>query len=177
MATHQDLRPTASDEPEYEIDSFELLWEQHKGKIIGGAVALLLFAVWAHDIARQRARHPTIVSRRPCDDVVEVLGAQNLRATLKGAGVLKAAATPLTGSVSAVSVGITDGTPMLDLAYVEDVRAETDMNVVMTGAGGFVEVQGTAEGAPFSEEELLSLLKLAKDGVSKLVALQKAAVA
>ena len=59
------------------------------GAIIGGAVALLLFAVWAHDIARQRARHPTIVSRRPCDDVVEVLGAQNLRATLKGAGVLK----------------------------------------------------------------------------------------
>jgi len=59
------------------------------GAIIGGAVALLLFGAWAHDIARQRARHPTIVSRRPYDDVVEVLGAQNLRATLKGAGLLK----------------------------------------------------------------------------------------
>ena len=56
---------------------------------------------------------------------------------------------PLTGSVAAVSVGIVDGEPMLDLCYEEDVRAETDMNVVMTGDGEFIEVQGTAEGAPF----------------------------
>ena len=63
-------------------------------------------------------------------------------------------ATPLIDSVSAVSVGIIDGEPMLDLAYVEDVRAETDMNVVVTGRGLFVEVQGTAEGAPFDRREL-----------------------
>ena len=66
---------------------------------------------------------------------------------------------------------------MIDLDYVEDSGAQTDANFVITGAGGLVEVQGTAEGAPFSEEELLALLKLAKGGVGKLVALQKAAVA
>src|SRR6201994_2776817 len=70
-------------------------------------------------------------------------------------------ATSLIDTVSAVSVGIIDGTPMLDLAYVEDVRAETDMNVVVTGRGLFVEVQGTAEGAPFDRNELNLLLDLA----------------
>jgi ribonuclease PH len=90
---------------------------------------------------------------------------------------IAASATPLLGSVSAVSVGIIDGTPMLDLPYVEDVRAETDMNVVMTGTGGFVEVQGTAEGAPFSREELDALLALAAAGNAQLARLQASALA
>jgi ribonuclease PH len=82
-------------------------------------------------------------------------------------------AVPLTDSVAAVSVGIIDGAPMLDLAYVEDVRAETDMNVVVTGRGQFVEVQGTAEGAPFDRAELDSLLDLAVAGASDLSAIQR----
>lgn len=86
-------------------------------------------------------------------------------------------ATPLIDSVSAVSVGIIDGTPMLDLAYVEDVRAETDMNVVVTGRGLFVEVQGTAEGAPFDRTELNSLLDLALAGTTELAAIQTAVLA
>lgn len=76
-------------------------------------------------------------------------------------------------SVAAVSVGIIDGQPMLDLAYTEDVRAETDMNVVVTGSGEFVEVQGTAEGAAFSREELNELLDLALAGTAELSAIQK----
>ncbi|MDH6180458.1 ribonuclease PH [Microbacteriaceae bacterium SG_E_30_P1] len=79
-------------------------------------------------------------------------------------------------SVAAVSVGIVDGEPLLDLAYVEDVRAETDMNVVMTGRGLFVEVQGTAEGAPFDRRELDSLLDLALSGGTELTALQTSAL-
>ncbi|GAA4351234.1 ribonuclease PH [Microbacterium rhizosphaerae] len=79
-------------------------------------------------------------------------------------------------SVSAVSVGIIDGTPMLDLAYVEDVRAETDMNVVVTGRGLFVEVQGTAEGAPFDKRELDQLLELGVDGCGQLRDLQTTAL-
>jgi ribonuclease PH len=86
-------------------------------------------------------------------------------------------AKPLLDSVSAVSVGIIDGVPMLDLAYVEDVRAETDMNVVVTGRGLFVEVQGTAEGAPFDRVELNSLLDLALGGTTSLADFQKAALA
>jgi len=82
-------------------------------------------------------------------------------------------ATPLTDSVAAVSVGIVDGRPMLDLAYVEDVRAETDMNVVVTGSGLFVEVQGTAEGAPFDRSELGLLLDLAVAGGADLTAIQR----
>jgi ribonuclease PH len=81
-------------------------------------------------------------------------------------------ATPLIDSVSAVSVGIIDGVPMLDLAYTEDVRAETDMNVVITGRGLFVEVQGTAEAAPFDRSELNSLLDLALGGTTDLTKLQ-----
>src|SRR3954465_3481821 len=84
---------------------------------------------------------------------------------------------PLTGSGAAASVGIIDGVPMLDLPYEEDVRAETDMNVVMNGAGGFVEVQGTAEGAPFSRAELDELLALATSGNAELARLQAAALA
>ncbi len=85
-------------------------------------------------------------------------------------------AKPIIDSVSAVSVGIIDGVPMLDLAYVEDVRAETDMNVVVTGRGLFVEVQGTAEGAPFDRAELNSLLDLALGGTATLAEFQKAAL-
>lgn len=83
----------------------------------------------------------------------------------------------LTDSISAISVGIIDGVPMLDLPYVEDVRAETDMNVVRTGTGGLVEVQGTAEGAPFSRAELDELLTLAEVGTDRLKEIQLAAVA
>jgi ribonuclease PH len=72
-----------------------------------------------------------------------------------------------------VSVGIIDGVPMLDLPYVEDVRAETDMNVVVTGSGKFVEVQGTAEGAPFDRDELNKLLDLALLGTEQLAAIQR----
>jgi len=82
----------------------------------------------------------------------------------------------LKDSVSAVSVGIIDGAPMLDLAYVEDVRAETDMNVVVTGSGHFVEVQGTAEGAPFDRAELDALLDFALGGCLDLAALQRSAL-
>src|SRR5215211_332162 len=84
---------------------------------------------------------------------------------------------PLTGSVAAVSVGIIDGSPRLDLPYEEDVRAETDMNIVMTGAGSFVEVQGTAEGAAFSRAELDALLALGEKGCADLTTLQQDALA
>ncbi|MFT4189045.1 MAG: ribonuclease PH [Aeromicrobium sp.] len=83
---------------------------------------------------------------------------------------------PLKDSVAAVSVGIVDGVPMLDLPYVEDVRAETDMNVVMTGSGSFVEVQGTAEGAPFDKAELDALLDLAATGCAQLTRWQHEAL-
>jgi ribonuclease PH len=83
---------------------------------------------------------------------------------------------PIIDSVAAVSVGIIDGEPMLDLAYVEDVRAETDMNVVVTGRGLFVEVQGTAEGAPFDRTELNNLLDLALAGANSLAEYQRAAL-
>ncbi len=92
----------------------------------------------------------------------------------KAHGAIKASANALTGSISAVSVGIIDGIPMLDLPYEEDVRAETDMNVVMTGTGHFVEVQGTAEKAAFSKAELDALLELAAGGNSELARLQAA---
>jgi ribonuclease PH len=82
--------------------------------------------------------------------------------------LLKASRDPLTGSVAAVSVGIVGGVPMLDLCYEEDVRAETDMNVVCTADGKFVEVQGTAEGKPFDRAELDALLDLAAAGCKEL---------
>ena len=91
--------------------------------------------------------------------------------------ILPAKANPLIDSVSAISVGIIDGTPMLDLPYTEDVRAETDMNVVVTGSGKFVEVQGTAEGAPFDRDELNSLLDLALEGTAELAQIQREALA
>ena len=84
---------------------------------------------------------------------------------------------PLRDHVAAVSCGIHKGTPVLDLDYAEDSGAETDANFVLTGSGGLVEVQATAEGKPFSETELSELLRLAKAGVGELVALQKRAIA
>jgi ribonuclease PH len=82
----------------------------------------------------------------------------------------------LTGSVAAVSVGVVDGEPLLDLCYTEDVSAGTDMNVVMTGDGRYVEVQGTAEGVPFDRAEFDALLALAERGCAELTALQLAAL-
>ncbi|HEY9142992.1 MAG TPA: ribonuclease PH [Arenimonas sp.] len=84
---------------------------------------------------------------------------------------------PVIGAVAAVSVGIWQGTPVLDLDYREDSGCDTDMNVVMNDGGGFIEVQGTAEGHAFRRDELDALLALAEQGVSELVALQRAALA
>lgn len=86
------------------------------------------------------------------------------------------AGSPLRDHVAAVSCGIYNGNPVLDLDYAEDSEADTDANFVMTGNGGIIEVQGTAEKTPFSEAQLLELLALAKKGVAKLVDLQKMAV-
>ena len=85
-------------------------------------------------------------------------------------------ASPIRDFVAAISVGMVQGTPLLDLEYVEDAGCDTDMNVVMTAAGGFVEVQGTAEGAPFSRAEMQALLALAEQGIAALVAMQRAAL-
>jgi ribonuclease PH len=89
----------------------------------------------------------------------------------------KMAAHPLTGQCAAISVGIVDALPLLDLDYSEDVRAEVDMNVVMTGEGKFVEVQGTAEGAAFSRGELDDLLGLAEHGITQIFSLQREVLA
>ena len=94
----------------------------------------------------------------------------------KAHGAISPEAKALTDSVSAISVGIIDGVPMLDLPYEEDVRAETDMNVVMTGSGRFVEIQGTAEREAFTKAELDALLDLAVSGNATLAALQAAAL-
>ncbi|MDQ2778646.1 MAG: ribonuclease PH [Pseudomonadota bacterium] len=85
--------------------------------------------------------------------------------------------TPIRDFVAAVSVGVVQGTPLLDLEYVEDAGCDTDMNVVMTGSGGFVEVQGTAEGEPFSRAEMDALLALAAKGIGELNAAQRQALA
>jgi ribonuclease PH len=85
-------------------------------------------------------------------------------------------ASPLRDAVAAVSVGVVQGTPLLDLEYTEDSACDTDMNVVMTGSGGFVEVQGTAEGVPFSRAEMDQLLALADQGIRELVQLQRRAL-
>ena len=89
----------------------------------------------------------------------------------------KLKANPIKDAVAAVSVGIVNGLPLLDLEYTEDSSCDTDMNVVMTGAGGFVELQGTAEGAAFSQAEMNALLVLAAKGIGELVAAQAAALA
>ncbi|MEX2293765.1 MAG: ribonuclease PH [Acidimicrobiales bacterium] len=90
---------------------------------------------------------------------------------LVGSGTIKA--HPLTAFCGAVSVGIVKGTPVLDLPYVEDSTAEVDMNVVMTSLGGFVEVQGTAEGAPYSRDDLDTMLRLAEGGILELIEMQR----
>ena len=87
------------------------------------------------------------------------------------------AKSPIRDFVAAVSVGVVQGTPLLDLEYAEDSTCDTDMNVVMTGSGGFVEVQGTAEGAPFTRAEMDALLALADKGIRELIAEQRAALA
>ncbi|HJV67582.1 ribonuclease PH [Ideonella sp.] len=89
----------------------------------------------------------------------------------------KISTSPIQDAVAAVSVGIVGGTPLLDLEYIEDVSCDTDMNVVMTGKGGFVEVQGTAEGAPFSQAEMDQLMALAAQGIRDLVGAQRDALA
>ncbi|MFH1753876.1 MAG: ribonuclease PH [Candidatus Omnitrophota bacterium] len=83
---------------------------------------------------------------------------------------------PLNDHVAAISVGIIDGKPALDLNYEEDFKAEVDMNVVMTGSGKFIEVQGTAEGAPFTNKELTALIRIAKKGIGKVITAQKKAL-
>ena len=85
-------------------------------------------------------------------------------------------ASPVRDHVAAVSVGIHQGVPVLDLDYAEDSACDTDMNVVMTGSGGLVEVQGTAEGAPFSRQELAAMLEMAEKGIRELISAQKAAL-
>jgi ribonuclease PH len=95
-------------------------------------------------------------------------------AGLRASGAL--AKDPLRDFVAAVSVGIVDGTPVLDLDYSEDSACGTDMNVVMTGDGRFVEIQGTAEGEPFTREQMSRLLELASGGIARLVELQRAAL-
>ncbi|WP_374586468.1 ribonuclease PH [Ideonella dechloratans] len=103
------------------------------------------------------------------------VAAQDAVQTLIAQGLLQA--SPIRDHVAAISVGIVEGTPLLDLEYVEDSACDTDMNVVMTGAGGFVEIQGTAEGVPFTRDEMDQLLALATAGIHELVGLQKAALA
>jgi ribonuclease PH len=96
-------------------------------------------------------------------------------AWLRDKGVI--AADPIRDFVAAVSVGIVQGAPVLDLDYAEDSTCETDMNVVMTGAGGFVEIQGTAEKTPFTNAQLSRLLDLASHGIAELISLQRFALA
>ena len=102
------------------------------------------------------------------------VAAQDAVAKLLAAGKLPA--SPIIGHVAAISVGIVEGTPLLDLEYVEDVACDTDMNVVMTGAGHFVEVQGTAEGSALTRAEMDVLLDLATQGIAQLVAAQREAL-
>ncbi len=84
--------------------------------------------------------------------------------------------SPIIGEVAAVSVGIVDGTPLLDLKYDEDSRAQVDMNIVCTGDARFIEVQGTAEGLPFTRAEMDNLLELGRKGIEQLVRLQRQAI-
>jgi len=102
------------------------------------------------------------------------VAAHDAVATLLASG--KLAATPIQGPVAAISVGIVQGQPLLDLEYAEDVGCDTDMNVVMTGAAHFVEVQGTVEGAAFTRTEMDQLLALAEKGIAELIQLQQAAL-
>ena len=102
------------------------------------------------------------------------ISADNVKKLKLAAGLLPK--MPLNDSVAAISCGVCDGIAVLDLDYAEDSGADTDANFVLTGSGGIVEIQGTAEKTPFSETQLLALLALARKGVGKLVDLQKMAV-
>lgn len=102
------------------------------------------------------------------------VAAHDAVSTLLKSGLLQA--SPIRDFVAAVSVGVYEGVPVLDLDYAEDSACDTDMNVVMTGAGGFVEVQGTAEGAPFTREQMDVLMRLAQQGIHQLIAAQKSAL-
>ena len=102
------------------------------------------------------------------------VAAHDAVAWLIAQGKLKS--SPIRDHVAAISVGLVEGTPLLDLEYTEDSACDTDMNVVMTGAGHFVEVQGTAEGAAFTRAQMDALLGLAANGIAELVAAQKAAL-
>ena len=102
------------------------------------------------------------------------VAAQDAVNTLLASG--KLTESPITGQVAAVSVGIVQGAPLLDLEYTEDAACDTDMNVVMTGAGHFVEVQGTAEGVAFARSEMDALLALAEAGIAELMDLQQVAL-
>ena len=104
-----------------------------------------------------------------CVALVDAIRHMQRRKVIKG--------DPLLHMVAAVSVGIYKGSPVLDLDYKEDSSAETDMNVVMTDAGGFIEVQGTAEGSPFSQNEMTAMMALARSGIEEIVELQKKALA
>ena len=103
------------------------------------------------------------------------VAAQDAVNTLLASG--KLTESPILDHVAAISVGIVDATPLLDLEYTEDSACDTDMNVVMTGAGNYVEVQGTAEGAAFSRKEMDALLVLAEKGIRELVVMQTTALA
>ena len=103
------------------------------------------------------------------------VAAQDAVNSLLASGALQS--SPIREAVAAISVGIVEGTPLLDLEYTEDSTCDTDMNVVMTASGGIVEVQGTAEGVPFTRSEMDALMALASDGIAQLVQAQQAALA
>jgi len=104
------------------------------------------------------------------------VAAHDAISAMRKKGQLPEGVQPIRDFVAAVSVGVVDGVPVLDLDYPEDSACDTDMNVVMTGAGGFVEVQGTAEGTPFTRAEMDALLGLADQGIRELIGLQKQAL-
>ncbi|ANH74247.1 ribonuclease PH [Ralstonia insidiosa] len=104
------------------------------------------------------------------------VAAHDAISAMRAKGQLPESAQPIRDFVAAVSVGVVDGVPVLDLDYPEDSACDTDMNVVMTGSGGFVEVQGTAEGTPFTRAEMDALLGLADQGIRTLIGLQKQAL-
>ena len=104
------------------------------------------------------------------------VAAHDAISAMRAKGQLPEGAQPIRDFVAAVSVGVFNGVPVLDLDYPEDSACDTDMNVVMTGAGGFVEVQGTAEGTPFTRSEMDTLLGLADQGIRTLIGLQKQAL-
>ena len=126
----------------------------------------------AADLISQAEHDPLAASVLVTDSTALVDAVETARAQ----GLIKADAEPIVGTVCAVSVGIVAGEPLLDLDYEEDSTAETDMNVVMTGSGSFIEVQGTAEGAPFDRAELDALLALAAKGCADLTRLQTEAL-